>query len=190
MLWELFQREKEVVASVYLDILKPVSQKFVLDLLQFIEVKQLSCIIAVDSNAHSTLYGPEQNGRGDQFEDLVASFGLSIANNCHSPTFRTTRASSCIDVTLFKGGDLELLDWRVDLEYNGSDHSTILFDFITATKSTEMVRPWGRADWGKFSELLEKDSFYVPESLDQRKVDRMIGKLYNRIEVALYIACP
>ena len=56
---------KTIVASLYMDILKPVKQEIFTDLLSFVKAKNLPLVLAIDSNAHSTLFGPDQNSRGD-----------------------------------------------------------------------------------------------------------------------------
>ena len=93
--------------------------------------KQFPVVIGVDSNAHSTLYGPDNNTRGEAFEDFVLQYGLDVANVGTVPTFEIQRGNKLIqthiDVTLTRNLATPIEDWRVDQGYNASDHNTILF---------------------------------------------------------------
>ena len=48
-----------VVASIYLDIHLQVDPPWLVELLQYSDEHSSGLILAVDSNAHSTLYGPD-----------------------------------------------------------------------------------------------------------------------------------
>ena len=91
-----------IFASLYFDINLPVSQSCFQKLMRFAGDQGMPIIIGADSNCHSTLFGPDQNKRGDELDEWISEHCLSIANNRHTPTFRRTGAKSCIDVTLFR----------------------------------------------------------------------------------------
>ena len=58
-------------------------------------------LIVGDSNAHSTLWGSQENNtRGDIWEQYVVHNNLSILNQGDSPTFSNHIGSSCIDLSL------------------------------------------------------------------------------------------
>ncbi len=57
-------------------------------------------ICALDSNAHSTLWGSPYDHRGDLLEDLNSSKGVSVQNRGSIPTLHTSQGKSYIDVTL------------------------------------------------------------------------------------------
>jgi hypothetical protein len=107
--------------------------------------KNLPLLIGADSNAHSTLFGStENNRRGDEFEELIMEQLLKVENLGNSPTFVAPRgrtwAESHIDVTLTKNLKDNILDWRVDPSFNGSDHKTIYFQLCTNPVSTPPKR--------------------------------------------------
>ena len=145
-----------VIASLYMDINEPLHSSELERLLKYCNDRHLGLLLCVDTNV-----------RGDDFEYILARYGLEIANNSHVPTFRTVRAESCIDCTLHVRLPVEIKDWRVDPSYNGSDHSTVLFELDGSTSKREMVRNWDKADWELFTETLRHDSFHIPQVLDQ-----------------------
>ncbi len=81
-------------------------------------------IIGSDTNAHSSLWGCEENNpRGDMLELFIAEHNLSIHNRGREPTFVTSRANSIIDVTLTNPRAEALIsDWRVNTSTSCSDH--------------------------------------------------------------------
>ena len=84
--------------------------------------------MGADTNAHSQMYGPTTNKRGEGIEELILHHGLYVANKGQVPTFEVRRNDqhirTCINVTLTRG-NVDLLDWRVDRTYNASDHNDI-----------------------------------------------------------------
>ena len=179
-----------LLASLYFDINKEVIQSTFLQISKFANDNGMPLIIAADTNSHSTIFGPTQNTRGDSLEDFLASENLTVHNNSLVPTFRTVRASSCIDVTLSRDTADLIGDWQANSDYNGSDHSTITFSLSLSPGPPELVRAWDRTNWALFKQLLEKDTFYLPAKVDQRKIDKAVGKLYSRLNRALDQACP
>ena len=98
---------------------------------------------------------------------------------------------SCIDATLTRdipGGLLQ--DWHVNLTYNGSSHHTIRFSFALDFEYVPSSRPWARMDWGLFYQFLEDQQFYVPLSMTDKKLDKLVCKLYRAINEALNHTCP
>ena len=59
-----------VLVSLYLDIKKEVQPNWLDNLMQMIDSKNLPLIMGIDSNAHSSLFGPDTNARGTALEDL------------------------------------------------------------------------------------------------------------------------
>ena len=56
-------------------------------LVQHCNTKQLPLIVGADSNAHSHLWGPDQNSRGDAFEDLISQNDLTVLIDGLDPTW-------------------------------------------------------------------------------------------------------
>ena len=183
-----------LLASIYLDINKPVSPQWLEDLMTMATNKRLPVIIGVDTNAHSSLYGPDNNHRGDEFEDFVLRHGLEIHNDTSAPTYETKRGNTLvrthIDVTMSRDLHFPIAEWRVDREYNASDHNTIHFQAPKTELESKMVRPWSRADWTCFGAVLRAADYQIPTGLSMKKLDRLTNRLYTILEGALDQACP
>ena len=178
-----------LLASVYLDIDNDPAPQWLHDIVSFADSKQYGLLIAVDSNAHSVLFGPTENSRGKIFERFILESNLWVENRGTTPTFQTIRAESFIDVTLTKL--IRVHNWRVSTDYNASDHNTILFSLeqVEVVPSKE-IRPWKKADWSRYSCELRKPGFQIPERITCKKLDKMVSYLYSRVEDALDLACP
>ena len=85
---------------------------------------------------------------------------------------------------------LMISGWRVDRSYNGSDHNTINFSLGREKIVEEAHRPWYKADWGVFQELLRNEVFNIPVNITDKKLDKMLGIFYRKIKKALDKACP
>ena len=146
--------QQTVLISLYLDIKLEVQPDWLDNLMEMINRKGYPLIISVDSNAHSTLYGPDDNARGSQMEDFILQYGLRVENVGSTPTFQVMRGTrhvrTHIDVTLSRGLSAGIKEWRVCSDYNASDHNTILFHVETNKPEPELVRPWSTADWDLF----------------------------------------
>ena len=93
------------------------------DVVEYADDKNLGLIMCLDSNCHSTLFGPDANARGKKFEEAVAGHNLMVENIGHVPTFHGGKARTCIDVTLTKRLNSAIQGWRVNTNYNGSENS-------------------------------------------------------------------
>ena len=47
----------------------------------------LGLIMCIDSNCHSTLFGPDTNNRGLKLEEALAVNDIKVENIGHAPTF-------------------------------------------------------------------------------------------------------
>ena len=74
-LWKTEER-KILLVSLYMDIMKSVKQKCILDVINYANRKQFELIIGADSNAHSTMYGTSTNARGRAMEELILQTGV------------------------------------------------------------------------------------------------------------------
>ena len=114
--------QQAVIVSLYLDINMPVQQKWMEDLMRMIDDKNFPVLVGVDSNAHSALYGPTNNSRGDEFEDFVLRHGFNIENIGHTPTYEVMRGNKLIgthiDVTLSRDLPSSVKHWQVNRNYN------------------------------------------------------------------------
>ena len=183
-----------LLASIYLDITQPVIPAWLDDLLNMAEAKQLPIIMGMDSNAHSTLFGPDNNARGEALEEFIVQHGLSVQNSGNTPTFEIRRGTrmigTFIDVTLTRGLHFQLSNWRVDTSYNASDHNTIRFQTTQTQTETTRIRPWSKADWHTFGKELEAADYRIPIGMSMKKLDRLTDRLYEILGTALDRACP
>ena len=186
--------KQTVVVSLYLDITMEVRQQWLDNLMDMITDKDYAVIIGVDSNAHSSLYGPTTNARGNLFEDFILEHGLKVENNGSAPTFETRRGTRLIqthiDVTLSRGLQTDIKDWRVCRDYNASDHNSILFQIECHRPEPELIRPWSKADWTLLRETLSEAAYNIPKDMSMKKLDRLVDRTYSILESALDAACP
>ena len=187
--------QNTVVVSLYLDIKSSVQPDWLDDLMAMIDKKGYPVIIGVDSNAHSSLFGPDNNARGNDFEDFVLQYGLNIENIGTKPTFEIRRGNQLvqthIDVTLSRGLSASAIrNWRVSQDYNASDHNTILFEIYSKKPEPELVRPWGKADWPLFKQTLSNANYRIPQDMSMKKLDQLVDRTYTLLEGALDAACP
>ncbi len=120
-------------AAVYIDIKLTVwLQKFV-QLLEFCDSKRILLIVGADSNSHRVLWGCEETNKwGEDFEDLILCFNLTVANEGGEYTLSTLRANNIIDIKLINPSTLQLQrlfpkSWRVLAEKSFSDHKYLAF---------------------------------------------------------------
>ena len=59
--------KQTALVSLYLDIKQAIQPQWLNDLLQMITNKKFPIIMGINSNAHSTLYGPDNNAKGGHF---------------------------------------------------------------------------------------------------------------------------
>lgn len=171
-----------------MDILEQVDLPWLTAILEYTERFHLKLLLALDTNVHSSFYSMFQsNARGRRLEDIIIQFSLRVENRGFIPTFQTVRASSIIDVTLSKG--VEVWNWHVDETFNASDHNTIYFDIEVEEVPPREIRPWDKADWRKFTDILDKERV-LPERMTCKKLDQEIDRLYKDIDHALDVACP
>ena len=188
------QNKQTLLISVYRDIKKPVVESWLQDLMDMANDKNLPVLICMDSNAHSDLFGPDNNVRGEALEDFILTEGLYVENTGMTPTFETRRGDRLIqthiDVTLTKNLHFFIQDWRVDQGYNASDHNTILFGAETNRPTSRTIRPWSKANWTVFKERLQAADYRVPQNMSMKKLDRLVERLYQVLTAALDLACP
>ena len=187
--------KQTIFASIYLDCTnKDVITQELKKVVSTAEARSFGLVISIDTNSHSVLYGNETCQRGEILEDFLMEIFLNIANIGTTPTFYTIRgqveAKSCIDVTMYRDINFNIQNWRVDCDWNGSDHRSILFEVSHCDDTVTPIRPWHRADWKTFSSILEGEEYYEPVSVNQRKCEKMVDKLYFKINAALDLACP
>ena len=160
--------EKILIVSAYCDIKEKAVQKWAEQVVDFADKKKYAIIWGFDSNAHSTLYGRESNTRGEEIEEFLIKNSFFVENTGLVPTFEAVRKSgnitTIIDVTISRSLEERIENWRVDREYNGSDHNTILFDYGRPGSNAEetKMRLWNETDWTEFKSQMSMSKFYFP----------------------------
>ena len=180
-----------IIASLYLDYTnKEVITDKLRELVCFADDKNLPILIGMDSNCHSTMFGNSTNSRGKILEDFIITNSFQVENKGTTPTFRSSRYSTCIDVTLSRDLTNVIKEWRVDDDFNASDHNTITFGVDLGMIEIPRHRNWNKANWGLFKTELETATFFRPDRMTDCKLDKLVRKLYFVINKALDKACP
>ena len=179
--------EKFLAVSAYLDINLEVVPDWLSSVVSYSDEHNYPLLLCMDSNAHSQFYSDRQNHRGDLLEEFIVLHGLSVANFGNTPTFQTFRASSQIDVTLYR--EILVTNWRVSTLYNASDHHSVLFSIKVDMEAPRDIRPWHSADWKLFHDTLDM-RYTLPSTINKTKLDRLVAYMYRCIELALDRACP
>ena len=179
-----------VIASCYLDYTnQDVITKELLNICQYAATNKFPLLLGMDTNAHSSLYGPSTNKRGEKMEEFILTNFLNVENRGDTPTFQSSRYSTFIDVTLSRGLP-GVRDWRVDTSFNGSDHNSILYSVKHTMEEVPSTRPWAKANWECFTNHLSKLSFDFPDTISDKKLEKQVSKLYKAINDALEVSCP
>ena len=127
-------------------------------------------------------------------EELILNEGLRVENIGMMPTFETVRGNklirTCIDATLSRDLDGMISNWSVDSTYNGSDHNTILFKLSHQTELKKEERNWNEGRWQLMKSLLSQETFYEPEVVTEKKLDRCLYQFYKKLNRVLDQTCP
>ena len=92
------------VASVYMDINKPIISPKLKNLVDFCKKQQSQLIILADSNSHSVVWNePNTNARGRAVEEFMANNALECLNVGNDITYHRYNAATIIDITLATG---------------------------------------------------------------------------------------
>ena len=70
--------KKTVVISVYLDITQDPVPEHLVKAINYCKQKRFSILIGMDSNAHSDIWGHNNNRRGNELVDYIVQEGLEI----------------------------------------------------------------------------------------------------------------
>ena len=181
--------------SLYMDVNSEIEQEFITKILTYSSDNGLPIIIGADTNSHTLITGQDTNRRGLELEELILNHGLLVENiGSKVPTYETVRGDKLIqtwiDVTFSRDLDQQISSWRVDQEYNGSDHNTLLFKLTFSEGNNVAVRNWNDADWSNFTIQITKAKFYEPNIVTEKKLDRCLHQLYKMLDRALDKVCP
>ena len=180
-----------VIVSCYLDITnKEVITSEITNICQYAASNRFPLLLGIDTNSHSSLYGPTTNKRGEKIEEFIMTNHLQVENKGDIPTFQSSRFSTFIDATFTRDLAYSITNWRVDQSFSGSDHKAIHFSLEHVFEEVPSTRPWAKAKWDVFTKQLEKADLNFPEEISDKKLEKQTCKLYNAINQALEVACP
>ena len=98
--------------------------------------------------------------------------------------------ATCIDAMLTRDLGDKISNWKVDQNYNGSDHNTIIFEILASEKKMTKTRNWEKGDWGSFTSRIRSEEFYEPEVMTEKKLDRCVQQMYKKLITVLNDTCP
>ena len=197
-LWMQANGHSVVVCSLYLDIKKDVISQDLQAVQNYCERRRLGLLIGVDSNAHSSLWGnDEDNARGEALETFLMNSQMDCHNRGQIPTFHG-RGQTIIDLTLSNSYlELEVNNWGVVPGEIHSDHSLITFTCGLAEKS---ARKWQfnypKADWEKFTKLLTQTFDDRPiyhkwnDTLIESEYDWFMNAIHQALTASVPLAKP
>ena len=149
-----------VMASIYCDINKPAVTRQMTALVQHCQNKAAPLIMGLDSNSHSTLWGPTQNTRGSELEDFINANGLVVLNDGQRPTWSQGERVSYIDITVINRYAAEKFygeNWEVQEGESFSDHKLITFDIIPPLLTPRATRNMKNFDWHRFRVSVDRE---------------------------------
>ena len=148
-----------VLSSIYMDITKQIPINLLGKIAEYAKKESLPLIIGVDTNAHHTVWGSRDiNARGRTLLQTLGGEGLAICNKGAKTTFRGSRGSSVIDLTLTNNLGLNLItNWEVDDNSLLSDHQPIRFNLDLGCKLFTMKRNISKCDWDLYRSLVKEE---------------------------------
>ena len=149
------EKGKTLVASVYCDIQKPFTT--LSNVSHLARELKYPTLIATDSNAWSELWGPKENARGRELEEILIVKELEIETLKQSiPTFDNGRGSSFIDLTLSRGLSGLVKDWKVTRSED-SDRNYV-WHHLDLVPEVREIQYWSETDWKRFKEYVKEKS--------------------------------
>ena len=152
-------------------------------------------IIMADANAKSPCwFSKVRDERGEQFETLIAEFGLNVENKPHNSWTFENRAGafSNIDITLTNNLAHETMaEWKVGQGLTTSDHNVIYFNLTSRVNmQTPESKEWHlnleKANWSKL-----RSSLMLPTNLEVGDdVDKKTKELVTAIRAAMFHSIP
>jgi hypothetical protein len=122
--------ERVYFSSVYLDIHFAVEEPAWLLTMQKASSTRRHFLAGIDTNSHSNVWGsPSPNARGMRVEEVLFNHGLCVLNEGNDPTFQTSQAATCIDITVASPALASLVTkWKVNTKKHMLDHYLITAD--------------------------------------------------------------
>jgi ribonuclease HI len=187
------QRTPEIyICSVYLDINNKADcflPRGMSKLVNYCNSKKVPLIVCMDSNSHSSIWGLENNQRGDILEEYIFANNLNVENVGKVPTFIGRECETVVDITLscnFNG----IKRWTVSKQLTLSDHRLIFFEIELEQKiEKKIILDTKSANWRQFSDELDKNIYNLPDIISKEWLDDSVRTLVNNIQMALKKSC-
>ena len=140
-----------------------------------------------DSNAHGTMWGyDENNNRGHDLEETLATFALECLNIGSVPTWRRGTSRSILDVAFASHFiHSQLFSWGVDDTFT-SDHSSLTFSLKSPKRLP--FRQLGKCDWLNYESRLKNDGNPSPKKWSIQQIDQEAIDL-NKLILHTFAAC-
>jgi hypothetical protein len=128
-------------------------------------------------------------------EEILFQHNLCLLNEGNNPTFETSRAAICIDITVASSALASLVtQWKVQTEMHLSDHHLITaqLDVIPDMMPLPSGRHLKKADWKTFSSLITTTyaRYEKPLLWTASTFDKATAFLHSAIEAALDEVAP
>ena len=183
-------KKQTLVISAYMDINHNIRKYTLVDILEYRQEKRMGLIMAMDSNAHSTLWGHTNNLRGTTLTEIISEYGLLLQNTGKEYTYECQLGKSVIDLTLTCNLGAGINNWKVSKTLNFSDHNTISYKIATEIIQMPATRAWAKADWTTFERRLEEQDWPIGETISEKNINTMVNRLTKVLTKALDEACP
>ena len=184
-----------LIASIYLPPKFTNIPSWLINIIDHATSNDMGLLLAGDFNCHSPLWSTAQTKQdkgGELLETLIFSNGINIHNIGSTPTFRNSRNfTSCIDLTLSLNLPFTIQNWRVhDHIMNFSDHNTITFSTTNLDLLIPSFRPWHTMDWKKFTSILGKKTFTLPNIINHTALDNIVNNFNDTLTTIFDEICP
>jgi hypothetical protein len=128
-------------------------------------------------------------------EEILFQHNLCLLNEGNDPTFETSRAATCIDITVASPALTSLVTkWKVQTEMHLSDHNLITaqLDVIPDMMTLRSERHLKKADWKTFSSLITTTytRYEKPLLWTASTIDKATAFLHSAIQAALDEVAP
>jgi hypothetical protein len=188
--------EKVFISSVYLDCLLPVQESAWLKSINRAVSDNRHYLAGMDTNSHSNVWGsPTTDQRGHGVKEILFQHNLCVLNEGSSPTFETSQAASCIDITIASPALAStMLKWKVMQEMHLSDHHLITaqIPLLPDVMSLRQGQHLKKADWPTFTKQVSAvfANYEDPLLWTARQIDKSTEFLHFTIETALDAVAP
>ena len=194
----LLEKHKLAISSVYCHKDLPVWSKLVQELILYCKRKNYKLILALDANAHSTVWGCKYDDRrGFNIEEACVRNNLTVCNQGDTCTyddsiFRKKKVRKSIpDITITNCINL-VTGWEVSDEPSLSDHKIITFSVQNIKRDKEpMRRNFKNTNWNDIADDISKiipDT--VPAYWSEHKLEVACRNLTTALRESLDIHAP